>query len=116
MDSVNRQTARERPDLLEWRKCQGQAGLNAVLAIVLCGSLTYVPLSFVPRFPKKYIPLCSLGAGAVCGWIVSRRSMMSCQRDLEGSMYENADQPLEVQSNTISLQETKFGDKEFFKE
>ena len=23
-------------DLLEWRKCQGQAGLNAVLAIVLC--------------------------------------------------------------------------------
>ena len=23
-------------DLLEWRKCQGQTGLNAVLAIVLC--------------------------------------------------------------------------------
>ncbi|XP_068695400.1 uncharacterized protein [Montipora foliosa] len=66
MDSVNRQTARERPDLLEWRKCQGQAALSGILAIVIGGGLTFAGLSVFPPVPKKYIPLFSLSKCLKC--------------------------------------------------
>ncbi|XP_068695399.1 uncharacterized protein [Montipora capricornis] len=118
MDSVNRQTARERPDLLEWRKCQGQAALSGILAIVIGGGLTFAGLSVFPPVPKKYIPLFSLSVGAGCGWFVSHRAVISCHRslsmDVEGE-HKDAHSG-EIQSIERALQETKFGDKGFLKE
>ncbi|XP_074639092.1 uncharacterized protein LOC141897412 isoform X2 [Acropora palmata] len=117
MDSVNRHTARERPDLLEWRKCQGQAGLYGVLAIVIGGTM-FAGLSVFPPVPKKYIPLLSLGFGAGCGWFVSHRAVISCHRSLsmDATFNDKDSQSKEIPSIQRAQQETKFGDKGFLKE
>jgi len=118
MDRVNRHTARERPDLLEWRKCQGQAGLYGVLAIVIGGGTMFAGLSVFPPVPKKYIPLLSLGFGAGCGWFVSHRAVISCHRSLsmDATFNDKDSQSKEIPSIQRAQQETKFGDKGFLKE
>ncbi|CAH3109836.1 unnamed protein product [Porites lobata] len=119
MDSVNRHTARERPDLLEWRKCQGKAGWYGMLAILVGGSVVFAGLSGFPKLPKKYLPLVSLGVGAGCGWFVSYRVITSCRRglSLEGTVDGKINQSPE-KKNDILLppKETKYGDKGFVKE
>ncbi|CAH3033859.1 unnamed protein product [Pocillopora meandrina] len=115
MDWVNRQTAHERPDLLEWRKRQGKAAWYGLWSIIIGSSVTFSGLSFFRlQIPKKYIPLLSLTAGACSGWYVSHRIMRSSSPSDVGSAVPDISQSLE--NNASAMQESKFGDKDFIKE
>ncbi|XP_027052797.1 uncharacterized protein LOC113680002 isoform X2 [Pocillopora damicornis] len=89
MDWVNRQTAHERPDLLEWRKRQGKAAWYGLWSIIIA-------------------------AGACSGWYVSHRIMRSSSPSDVGSAVPDISQSLE--NNASTMQESKFGDKDFIKE
>lgn len=118
MDSVNRETAHQHPDLAEWRRCQGKAGFYGMLSVIIGSGVTFVGLSFFHQVPKKYIPLLSLGAGASGGWLVSNRIVMSFRRAEVDSIITNLNQPSEMEHNSLipQLPESKFGDKNFIKE
>ncbi|XP_022780960.1 uncharacterized protein LOC111322159 isoform X2 [Stylophora pistillata] len=92
MDWVNRQTAHERPDLLEWRKHQGKAAWYGLWSIIVA-------------------------TGACSGWFVSHRIMRSFPPSDVDSAVSDINQSLGNKENYASpMQTSKFGDKDFIKE